>query len=262
MLGLCQDPGTAPAAMSRLQAQRQRLYEPIASHSPTPPSSVRTLVLELSRPADWPAVGRLWQAVQEELGLPAPGIAINGLDGYQLWFSLASPIATDQAVAFLEGLSARYWADIPSERIRIMPALDGQGLNPLRHAGVIPPFTPKDGQWAAFVARDLAPVFEETPWLDIPPNPDGQADLLSALRSGEADMIPPLAELPAPAPQAPAASGTAKPSSGWASNTVHAQDPRQFLLQVMNDPSVDLALRIEAAKALLPQGSASSSGVG
>lgn len=247
--------------MSRLQAQWQRLYEPTASHSATPPS-VRTLVLELARPADWPTVARLWQAVQEELGLPAPGIAINGLDGYQLWFSLASHIATEQAVAFLEGLCARYWGDIPSERIGIMPSLDGQGLKPLRHAGVIPPFTPKEGQWAAFVARDLAPVFEETPWLDIPPNLDGQADLLSALRSGDADMIPSLKDRPAPASQAPAASDAVKPSSGQASGPAYTQDPRQFLLQVMNDPNVDLALRIEAAKALLPQDRRPSSGVG
>lgn len=239
--------------MSRLQAQWQRLYEPTASHSPTPPS-VRTLVLELSRPADWAAVARLWQAVQEEWDLPAPGIAINGLDGYQLWLSLASPIATDQAVAFLEGLRARYWGDIPSERIGIMPALDGQGLKPLRHAGVIPPFAPKEGQWAAFVARDLAPVFEETPWLDIPPNPDGQADLLNTLRSGDADMVPALKDRLAPATQAPAASLTAEPSSGQACSRVYTPDPSQFLLQVMNDPNVELALRIEAAKALLPQG--------
>ena len=32
-------------------------------------------------------------------------------------------------------------------------------------------------------------------------------------------------------------------------------DPRRFLLRVMNDESVALALRIEAAKALLPSSS-------
>lgn len=242
--------------MSRLQAQWQRLYEPAAFQSPTP-TSVRAMVLELSRPADWPAVARLWQAVQEDMGLPAPGIAINGLDGYQLWFSLASPIATPRAVAFLELLHARYWAEIPPERIGITPALmdhGGRGLKPLRQPGAIPPFAAKEGQWAAFVARDLAPVFADTPWLDIPPNPDGQADLLNALRIGDADMIPPLlAERPTPATQPsaePASSATLSPSSSPACNK-GTQDPRQFLLQVMNDPSADLALRIEAAKALL-----------
>ncbi|MDZ4295265.1 MAG: hypothetical protein U1C47_25500 [Hydrogenophaga sp.] len=30
------------------------------------------------------------------------------------------------------------------------------------------------------------------------------------------------------------------------------QDPRRFLLDVMNDPTVALVLRIDAAKALLP----------
>jgi len=194
-------------------------------------------------------VARLWQAVQEDMGLPAPGIAINGLDGYQLWFSLASPIATPRAVAFLELLHARYWAEIPPERIGITPALmdhGGRGLKPLRQPGAIPPFAAKEGQWAAFVARDLAPVFADTPWLDIPPNPDGQADLLNALRIGDADMIPPLlAERPTPATQPsaePASSATPSPSSSPACNK-GTQDPRQFLLQVMNDPSADLALR-------------------
>lgn len=245
--------------MSRLQAQWQRLYEPAASQSPTPPT-VRTMVLELSRPADWSAVARLWQAVQEDMGLPAPGIAINGLDGYQLWFSLTSPITTPQAVAFLELLHARYWAEIPPERIGIMPALTGhggQGLKPLRQLGAIPPFAAREGQWAAFVARDLAPVFADTPWLDIPPNPDGQADLLNALRSGDADMIPPLpAQRPMPASQPPEgpAPSAAEPSSSSPAGHKGTQDPREFLLQVMNDPSVDMALRIEAAKALLPHG--------
>lgn len=224
------------------------------------------MVLELSGPAEWPAVARLWQAVQEDMGLPAPGIAINGLDGYQLWFSLSSPIATPQAVAFLEGLHARYWAEIPPERIGIMPALTGrggQGLKPLRQPGAIPPFAARESQWAAFVAPDLAPVFADTPWLDIPPNPDGQADLLNALRSGDADMIPVVAtQRPTRTTQpseGPAPSAAGSSSSSPAANK-STQDPRDFLLQVMNDPSVDLALRIDAAKALLPHGGSTPPG--
>jgi hypothetical protein len=37
------------------------------------------------------------------------------------------------------------------------------------------------------------------------------------------------------------------------------QDPRRFLLDVMNDPTVALALRIDAAKALLLQGTPGAS---
>jgi hypothetical protein len=36
------------------------------------------MVLELARPAEWPPLARVWQAVQAELGLPAPAIAVSG----------------------------------------------------------------------------------------------------------------------------------------------------------------------------------------
>ncbi|MDI1349771.1 MAG: hypothetical protein PSV21_11145, partial [Aquabacterium sp.] len=48
--------------------------------------------------------------------------------------------------------------------------------------------------------------------------------------------------------QAQGASDTAHPTQA----TGPALDPHTFLHQVMNDTSVPLALRIEAAKALLP----------
>ena len=41
----------------------------------------------------------------------------------------------------------------------------------------------REGQWSAFVAPDLAPVFVEATWLDIPPGAEGQADLLKSLKS-------------------------------------------------------------------------------
>ena len=47
-----------------------------------------------------------------------------------------------------------------------------------------------------------------------------------------------------------AASAPAATSAG-AGSTGRVEDPRQFLLQVMNDASAPLAQRIEAAKALL-----------
>ncbi|MBP6421736.1 MAG: hypothetical protein KA271_02470, partial [Propionivibrio sp.] len=44
---------------------------------------VRTMVLELSKPADWNGLSTVWQRVQSELELPAPAIAVSGKDGYQ-----------------------------------------------------------------------------------------------------------------------------------------------------------------------------------
>lgn len=249
--------------MTRLHAQWRRLY---ALHSPTalasapcadaPPPAladaqglVRALVIELARPADWPATARLWHGVQDELHLPAPAIAVNGTDGYQLWFSVSEAITADQAQRFLRLLQARYWADIPADRLSLLPQpLDCEQPS-WRHADPVPSSTRVAGQWSAFVTRDLAPVFSDTPWLDIPPNPEGQADLLAPLRSIELpallDLLPPLAATaPSTAPvTTPTGSGT--PATA-------GQEPWRFLMAVMNDPAADLALRIEAAKALLP----------
>lgn len=246
------------ALMSRLQAQWRRLYalpSPQGDHTQGPDlvgpqGQVRALVLQLARPADWPAMAHLWQGVQDDLNLPAPAIAVNGVDGYQLWFSVSQAITADQAHGFLTLLCHRYWAEVPAERVSLMPLAQGGTPPTWRHAAPVPAPARMAGQWSAFVARDLAPVFNDSPWLDIPPNPEGQADLLLRLRSIEHDELVALLGASAPAHAASAGSHT---SPDPLVPQAPPQDAHQFLLRVMNDPTVELALRIEAAKALLLQ---------
>ena len=101
--------------------------------------------------------------------------------------------------------------------------------------------------WSAYLAPDLAPVFAETPWLDIRPGSEGQAELLSRLASIRA------AEVRAALP-------VAVPSSAGLAASGPFTDPRQFLLQVMNDERVEMGWRIEAAKALLSPSATSACG--
>lgn len=192
------------------------------------------MVLELSRPASWADLAPAWRGVQAELELPAPAIAIAGSKGYQLWFSLAQPVPTAQALAFLEAVRLRYLAAIAPHRIAMHAGADavppGRELAP--------------GQWSAFVAPDLAAVFADEPWIDLAPGPDAQAELLSALASASPEnwkrAMDRLGPVAAPAvAQAPAPDGD-------------GPDPRRFLLGVMNDHTLEMRLRIEAAKALLP----------
>lgn len=207
---------------------------------------MRALVLDVGRPSDWDLLGAVWRGVQLDLSLPAPGIAIAGENSYQLWFSLQQGCSPDEARAFFDGLTARYLSDVAAPRIRCLTE---------------PPAVPaevKEGQWSAFVAPDLAPVFVEATWLDIPPGVEGQADLLKTLKSitpqewsvAMGQLAPTLPQdlAPATASSTPDASG---PASSYALATGFS-DPRAFLLQVMNDATVPMALRIEAAKALLP----------
>lgn len=257
-------PSLAPAAgMHRLQAELTRLYllpdgppGPDGPPSPTLISAagqVRALVMELAEPPSWDVLARVWRGVQSDWELPAPAIAVSGRDGLQLWFSLARAVPAAQGLAFLEGLRQHYLPDVDARRVRLYPAVDAQ--TPHRHAPLVPALQEPGGNWSAFLAVDLVAIFAETPWLDIPPGDEGQAALLQALTPIEpAAFEAAAARLCAAPPRAHASGSTPGPSpvEGLAATPAPEADPRRFLLQVMQDPSVPLALRIEAAKALLP----------
>ena len=245
--------------MNKLQSELRRLYLPQAAAGegaadPEEPSlidgdgRVRAMVLELARPADWAALSKVWQGVQADLELPAPAIAVSGTDGYQLWFSLTEPVPASQAMVFLESLRVRYLSDIKAQRVGLMPALDASSPLQVLHARAVPALQANGSHWSAFVAPDLAPVFADEPWLDTPPSPEGQSELLSRLKSiPPADFQRALERLrPAMVP------GASLPASGPAERISAGLDPKRFLLDVMNDETVALGLRIEAAKALLP----------
>lgn len=227
--------------MNRLQSELHRLYlPPSLAHAQARADTVRAVVIELTQPPCWDDLSRVWYGVQTELELPAPAIAVSGIDGLQLWFSIAEPIALAQAQAFLEGLCARFLPDIAARRLRLLSE-PGDRL--------VPALQEPTGNWSAFVAPDLAPVFADTPWLDVPPSEEGQAALLRGLHT----MKPPAFEAAmeklglgaAPLTHKRAAAATV------AVTAAARDDPKRFLLQVMNDDAVPLALRIDAAKALL-----------
>ena len=240
--------------MNRLHAELQRLYLSHDAQRQTPDAEepaligadgrVRAMLLELARPASWEDVAKIWRGVQTDLELPAPAIAVSGIDGYQLWFSLAEPVPVAQAIAFLKSLCRRYLGDIAPERISMGPSIDASGAGHARHAKVLPPALVAPDRWSAFVAPDLAPLFADEPWLDLPPGPDAQAELLSRFESLKpGDWQRALERLmPASMPGVAQAPGA----------LVDRADPKSFLLNIMNDPTIELHLRIEAAKALLP----------
>jgi hypothetical protein len=248
--------------MNKLQTELQRLYFlPTAPNAPADLADelideqgrVRAMVLELTGPPSWELLSRVWIGVQTELEWPAPAIAVSGTDGLQLWFSLAEPIAAARAHACVLALRERFVADVDPRRVRLMPAADASG-----HARRIPAEQEPSGNWSAFVARDLAPVFDETPWLDIPPGEEGQANVLrsldvttmAAFEAAMHSLVPraPMVPVAAATPlQAVADTATPLVATGSAS-----EQARRFLLRVMHDETQPVAVRIEAAKALLP----------
>ncbi|MEJ6005987.1 hypothetical protein WG899_10550 [Paucibacter sp. AS339] len=258
--------------MNRLLTELQRLYVPHLAAEPSAGPSrcelldeqghLRGFVLELHGPADWSDLAPLWRGVQSELGLPAPAIAVSGTDALQLWFSMAEAITPSVALAFLEGLRCRFLPHLATARWRQLLSTVAWPAREL----------PSGQQWSAFVAPDLAPVFGSEPWLDTPPNPDGQADLLARLSPMKAaDFQAALAQLNGAVASATSVSQPVVPVqsalvvasaiddlAGLAANASAApaggtlRDPGEFLLQVMNNESIEMSLRIEAAKALLP----------
>lgn len=235
--------------MNRLAGEHRRLF--LDDHAASAQqdatqggaaSRTRAMVLGVPGAGGWNALSRVWRGVQADLQCPAPGIAVSG-GGHELWFSVSQPVPIAQAQAFLESLLTRYLGDVPPHRVRMMLREGAQSL---------PPRELEEGRWSAFVSADLAGLFTDEPWLDIPPGDDAQAELLSTLQS----MSPEDLERALAQDVAPAAEASLQAQRPWAAAEQHA-DPRSFLLAVMNDAAAPLHLRIEAAKALLPYPAAS-----
>jgi hypothetical protein len=228
--------------MNRLPLELDRLYglAPLPADGESAPARPgRALVLELALPGHWEQLAAAWKGVQSELALPAPAIAVSGSDGLQLWFALAAPVSPEAGARFLDDVRARYLPEIDPRRVRLFTDVTALPATP--------PAEVRPEQWCAFVAPDLAALFAETPWLDIPPSDDGQAALLHAL-----ETVSPTAFSAASrqlrtiehAPHDIAIAAPPAPRPGEA-------DPERFLERVMDDETAPLALRVDAAKALL-----------
>ena len=217
---------------------------------------VRALVVEFEKAADWQHAARLYQAVQDELGWPAPALSISGHQGYAIWLSLADALPVAQAAAFLAALRNSYLADLPANRLGLRPAVDTIArvtLTPGRH--------PASGSWAAFIDPSLGGMFIDEPWLEMAPNQDKQADLLAAIKSISAAEFEQALSVLQSSPQTGTAPIVTEPApSGDVLARRRAtlnvgddyRDPQTFLLAVMNDTSACARHRIAAAKALLP----------
>lgn len=225
--------------MSDYRLERRRLFEP----------AERLLILDVPQAVDWPHVAALLAGLEQDLAMPLPALSVEGRStAYRLWFSLAPGVTIGLGRRLLEALQAVYLADLPQGHCQITVPGDEPVAFPPR----------SNGQgWSAFVDPQLGGMFRDDPWLEMELDQRSQAERLAQIVSlTEADVQRALETL-APRMSAGVAVGHGGASLALISSGAQVQSaPAAFLLSVMNDERVELALRIEAAKALLPFGAA------
>ena len=209
----------------------------------TPGGHTRCLRLRFPRLADWPLAGTVFQQLQERWELPAPAFSVSPTAGFELWLSLAQPLAGKAAQRLGEWLLAATLP--PEERGSGVVFAEGDLLE------LPPALDPASRKWSAFIDPTLAGMFAEEAGLDFPPGAERQADMLAGLQPASGELLERLrAEWDGPAVQVSVAlSATASPAEP--STVRRYSDPREFLLDVMNDAATPLAERIRAAEVLL-----------
>ncbi|MDC8760345.1 TOTE conflict system archaeo-eukaryotic primase domain-containing protein [Janthinobacterium fluminis] len=123
----------------------------------------------------WSALCAIANALQEDLGLPAPAVSISGRTAYHLWLSLEAPVPVAQAAQFLQLL-----------RAACLPAEPGRGVAAeaaYLAVAELPPCRQASGKWAAFIHPGMGASFADDPGLDMAPPLAAQLGFLEGLRS-------------------------------------------------------------------------------
>jgi hypothetical protein len=147
----------------------------------------------------WNRLCAVANALQAQLGFPAPAVSISGANGYGLWLSLEVPVPVAQAQTFLELLRQAYFPDMG-----LRPDAVGAPVE-------LPPcLNQRTGRWAAFIHPGMGAAFADESGLQMAPPLAGQAAFLDGVHSiSEAQFLHALDTLQqsdgaAPTPSAPA----------------------------------------------------------
>ncbi|HEU4851724.1 MAG TPA: hypothetical protein VFT37_06185 [Telluria sp.] len=120
----------------------------------------------------WSRLCATANALQAELGFPAPAVSISGSRGFRLWLSLETPLPVAQAQEFVLLLRKAYFPDLAADIDAISGPVE---LPPFEHQGT--------GKWAAFIHPGLGASFTEDAGLEMAPPLAGQVAFLEGLQS-------------------------------------------------------------------------------
>lgn len=166
-----------------------------------PDGSARVLAIPFNKTASgdtghWARLCTTANALQAELGFPAPAVSISGA-GFGLWLSFEQ--------------------SVPAALLRELTALLQQTYFPEGEAASVPLDLPPcthgaTGLWAAFIHPDLGASFADEPWLEMAPPEHGQVSLIEHLESiGHDTFLQALATLRANNGALPVVAAPAKP---------------------------------------------------
>ena len=205
----------------------------------------RAIVIPFDKIADredgehWRRLCEVAQALQAELGLPAPAVSISGANGYALWLSLATPAPVAQVQQFLELLHTAYFPDMP---LRPDAAAAAVELPPCLH--------PRTGRWAAFIHPGLGASFADESGLEMAPPFAAQSAFLEGLHSiSEAQFLHALQTLQKSHGAAPVSVSAPSVAPTGASMAGRAAAPDGLLLK---DATLEDIVRFLHAKNIEP----------
>ena len=256
--------------MNKLESELQRLYflpgqkwlgAKSESDNPridliTATGLARCLLISVKDGYAWQQVAALYQGIQDELQLPAPAFSVCVEDGYQIWFSLAEPVALQLASDFMERLCLKYLTETKASKLILRPGMaDEQKFVPQ-----VPAKQESSDRWSAYIDPTMGSMFVAETWLEMPPNLDKQAGMLAGLKSimpedfhRALSTLQTMHETKSNPPAQNIESGQLQqPNKTSLSIGSGFSNPKSFLLAVMNDPTASAEQRIQVAIALLP----------
>jgi hypothetical protein len=182
--------------MQKLISELTRLYLPAGTLSPevlaqhmlgqttlainltTDNGLTRAMVIAFHKKGDseeaqhWSRLCAVANALQAQLGFPAPAVSISGANGYALWLSLEAPAPAAQAQKFLELLRQAYFPDMDLRPDAVSAPVE------------LPPcLNQSTGKWAAFIHPGMGASFADESGLEMAPPFAGQAAFLEGLQS-------------------------------------------------------------------------------
>jgi hypothetical protein len=120
----------------------------------------------------WTRLCTVANALQADLGFPAPAVSVSGAQGYRLWLSLELAVPAGQAQEFTRLLRQAYTPDVETCGDAVLAPVE---LPPCLHQAT--------GKWAAFIHPGMGASFTEECGLEMAPSMPGQAGFLEGLQS-------------------------------------------------------------------------------